>query len=219
MKSTVAALVFIFFSIQIFAQDTLIVFNNYKYKVGIKLISEESGNPSISNETFPVYNIGVQIIRRIKQSKFSFESGIYYTNRAFKNTYARTYISGQTYFAHEPEYYHYLNIPVNIRFDTKLLYYSIGFYGEHFLFNSTEHEENNDSAIYIGSIRKINVGVDFIIGLEKNINTDLNFFVEARTCNNLTSFILEYSSRDYPSFVNYGFAIGINYKIPNTQVK
>ena len=219
MKTTVAALVFIFYSNQLLAQDTLIVVNNHKYKVGIKLISEEAGDPSISNETFPVYNIGVQIIRRIKQSNFSFESGIYYTNRALENTYYRTYISGQKYFVREPNYYHYLNIPVNIRFDTKLLYYSFGFYGEHFLFTSTEHEENNDSAIYIGTIRKINFGVDFIIGLQKNMSNDLSFFVEARASNNLTSFLLEYSSRDFPSFVNYGFAIGINYKIPNIRVK
>jgi hypothetical protein len=57
------------------AQDTIIEYNNYKWKVGGKGIWEKSGNRNLTPSEYNVYNYGIQISRMINNSKFSVQSG------------------------------------------------------------------------------------------------------------------------------------------------
>ena len=51
------------------AQDTMLVANDYKYKIGIKLISERTGDKKYEDKNFHVFCGGIQVIRKIKNTK------------------------------------------------------------------------------------------------------------------------------------------------------
>lgn len=60
----------------VFAQDTLIIYNNYKWKIGGKLISERSESQN-SPTTIPVFSGGFQALYKLGSTKSSIESGVY----------------------------------------------------------------------------------------------------------------------------------------------
>ncbi|MBI4945719.1 MAG: outer membrane beta-barrel protein [Bacteroidetes bacterium] len=195
----------------IYAQDSIITSNNYKYKLGAKLIADKSGDIAISPFFYQVYCGGMQIIKRIKTSKMSLESGVYYYNKVYEN---RFYSNSHPVTLYLPFYYHYLNLPLSLRYDTKLFYFTAGGYVD-YLTSTTldpENKEYKDSIIDNGPNRKINLGIAFSVGLEKQISKQINFFVEGHLLQNFSSTKLGIHNI-LPSMENYGFAIGINYKM------
>lgn len=211
---------FIIFYNRMYAQDTLVNSNNYKYKIGTKFIPEKSCDLAISSNAYQVYSFGFQVIDRVKHSRFSFETGFYYYNRALDVTFSQVYV-GLTNFYSMPYYYHTVSLPVNVRYDTKLFYFTTGVYTDYLLSSHPQHELNSSNfinadsiKIYKGTDRKYNFGINIAVGLEKQINKYLNFFVEGCLLSNLTSTWLGKKVGTF-NLTNYGFSIGINYKILN----
>ncbi|MBI3502446.1 MAG: hypothetical protein HY063_11705 [Bacteroidetes bacterium] len=205
------------------SQDTIIVTDNYKFKIGGKFISEKSGDRAISPEMYPAYSGGIQIIDRIKKSNFSLESGLYYYNNVYENSYFipdTAFPFGRYYTL--PISYHNLSLPICLRYDTRLFYFSIGFYTD-YLFSTSVldgySKQGNGFIRDASADRKINFGTISAIGLEKQFTKQFSFFVEARLLQNILSTKVDAAHHlfpnhsTFPNIVNYGFALGLNYKI------
>lgn len=219
-KLTFLTLFTLLFSFPTFAQDTLIIAKNYKYKLGTKLFSDRS-TADYSDKSFSAFYGGLQIIKQIKNSKSSFESGIYY------NTKAREYIAEifcltcndptYHYFFYNV-YYHYLTIPVNYRFDTKSIYFSFGIFADYLLTRTTDDEYLLNVDKYYVADRKFFLGYNLNLGIEKSISYHLNIFAETRLAVTVSSaetnggFLTETGNLGV-SNVSYGFGMGINYKL------
>ncbi len=192
--------------------DTLITRSNYKYKIGVKGLYEKSV-ASFTPETKTVYNFGLQGIYRFGNSKSSLESGIYFFNKMIDAKYKDPVSSNSV--INEINYKN-IHIPVNYRLDTRIIYFSFGVYTD-YLFtikadNLVDYKEQNLED------RKYNFGINGSIGIEKPISPKITFFVEGEFSSNLTSSKKEHSffyfndTRAF-QFANYGFALGINYKL------
>lgn len=188
--------------------DTFIIANNYKFKIGVKGLFGETSS-SVTPETKPVYNFGLQGIYKIGKSKSSIESGLYYDTRSIDLYYKD--INSSVYFLNEITYKS-LHIPLNYRLDTRIIYFSLGFYVDYLFnikadniseYNLSKHKEHN-----VGRGNFI-IGYNGSIGLEKTISSQFCFFVEAVTSKDITPV----RNKDDLQLVNYGFAIGVNYKI------
>lgn len=184
--------------------DTLIVANNYKFKIGIKGLFEKSGVPNLTPETKPVYNFGIQGIYKIGNTKSSIETGVYHYTRSFDSQYKD--INSSYYILNEITY-RSIHIPINYRLDTRIIYFSLGFHTD-YIYNL---EADNFSEYIKNGFekKKITMGYNGSIGLEKNISPQFSFFVEAVSSVDITSI---HNKGDF-KLVNYGFAIGVNYKI------
>jgi hypothetical protein len=217
------ALLLVFFTGHSFAQDTLISATNYKYKFGAKLISERSGNLNDNKKTFPVGCFGFQVVRKIRNSKSAFESGIYLNTKAREYSIAFydplavfPYYSIYTY----DVYYYYLSIPVNFRVETRSIYFSIGAFADYLITRTTDVEQSISSDKYYGTDRKFLIGYNLNLGIEKAVTYRMNIFAEARSAVTVSSakindggFILNAGNLGN-SNINYGFALGVNYKLP-----
>ena len=196
-------LFFIFHFLQNKAQDTILVSNNFKYKIGAKFIGDMSGNLSLTPEMIPVYSGGFQFIKKLENSKSSFESGVYMISKAFA-LYQNT-IYGV---ALNRIYYRNISVPLNLRFDTKVFYISGGLFFDYLVGENNSYWKDNNSGL---DSRKLNFGFNINLGIEKSINKQLSLIIEGRYSYTLSS---SRPGRDleWPSFLNYGFALGLNYK-------
>ncbi len=221
-KITTVTFFTLLFSLQCFAQDTLIIAHNDRYKFGVKLISEQSGDYYYDDDGNHLFCFGFQVIRKIKQTKSSLESGIYFNTKArqygvqFTNNYPPPDIGYFTLTV----YHHYLSIPINYRLDTKTIYFAAGIFGDVPLYhNSRQYKEYVDSIANYGTDRNFYLGWNINFGMEKTISYKLDMFVEARIAVTVSSFKKEdggffmTSGNIGSSNVNYGFAVGMNYKL------
>lgn len=193
MKRTLKAIFFLTIVLlfnKSIAKDTLIIFNNYKYKVGSKLIFERSGDYYQTPDSYETFSYGLQLISKLGKTKSSIETGLYKITKALT--------------VHEKAlvFYNYLSIPINYRFDTKVFYISGGLYfdyltGKNVRFTNIPLMEN---------YRKFNVGYNIATGVEKIIDEELSLIVEGRLFSNLFA-------NKGGGFVNLGFALGVNYKL------
>jgi hypothetical protein len=202
------------------AQDTLIINNNYKWKIGGKFMHEKSSLSYNFVKTYNVNNFGVQIIRRTNNQKLFWESGIYKITRAMNEFYRITFINQYPTNFSSPSYYHHLNIPFNILYDTRVLYVSGGPYIEFLLQSTSEIKRFHSHEFEIMKLepvykRKFHVGLNLNAGVEKIINSHLNLFIEGRISQNLLSNNYGSSSYSRTKFINAGIGIGINYKFLN----
>lgn len=201
------------------AQDTILVNNNFKYKLGIKPCTEASADISqrinSTNIYWQAYRAGIQFIRKIKKSNSSIETGIYYTTKAkeysafhyFPYGYSRLIINS-----------YYLSVPINYRYDTKVIYVAGGLFCDYLIDHSDQYLINS---IYdYGVDRKFNVGYNFAIGVEKQINRTINFYVEGLLFHTVSwpkisdsHSLIEGNLKT--TYRNYGVAVGVNYKFLN----
>src|SRR5204863_6655363 len=99
--------------------------------------------------------------------------------------------------------------------DTKLIYVTAGAYFDYLINRSTSRNGDYERMVHYNSIdRKLNLGIIFTVGLEKQFTKTMSFFVEGRFLENVTS------SKENLDFIQTGFgyfnsgaAIGINYKL------
>ena len=203
----------------LFAQDTVVVYNNYKYKVGFKIIEEASWDDSWAGEYLAVTSFGFQLYKKINVPGFGIETGIGWLNKGNKYVYLR---DGKDYSA--SFYYHNLAIPLCFRVDTKTIYASVGALAEVLVYRS-RGELNYYPADSLGTIfpdRKFNLALMATIGIEKEISKTLTFFAEGRIVSDVTSSKTRYYNSnknifgDKPFFgdgyVNAGGAVGISYR-------
>ena len=190
------AFILVLISSSSFGQDTTIVYNNFKYKCGANFNINYSNDYSLVPDGSTVVSGGFQVVRKFKKSKSSIESGIYLMSKAV----------GQSY-DYNRVVYRNLDIPINYRYDTKVIYISVGIYLDYLLWK----EYNQLPPSYMPD-RILNIGYNLTLGIEKPINKHLNLLIDGHILNNIT-----HSKPDYklfaPSYTNYGFAIGINYKL------
>ena len=196
------------------AQDTIIVFNNFNYKIGLKFSSQGSADKSQFTNTY--YNVsggGIQLIRQINKSKFSLESGIYYSSKA--KPYHQQYYYYPNNYLNVIIIYSYLSLPINFRYDTKVVYVSGGVFFDYLVNKSNDYLIN--SIRDYGIDRKFNIGYNLTLGVEKQISSKINFFVEGVLNKTLSwakvtegHYLID--SNFKTTFNNYGVTVGLNYK-------
>ncbi len=198
------------------AQDTIIVNDNFTFKGGIKLCSEASADVTQHANTYHGVGCGgIQLIAKIKKSKSSIESGIYYTTKA-KN-YSPSYFFS---YSRMVVRYHYLSIPVNYRYDTKVIYLAGGVFFDYLLNCSSSY--SFDDIYNYGIDRKFNIGYNVAIGMEKQISRTINFYVEGLLLHTVSwpkvekgHGLIERNLKT--TFRNYGVGLGVNYKFLNKE--
>ena len=199
------------------AQDTIVVDNNYTFKIGIKPCAEASADITQRSNGYNTYwqawRVGVQFIRKIiKKSRSSIESGIYYTTKA-REYRAFYYPYG---YSNLIIYTDYLSIPINYRYDTKVIYVTGGIFVDYLVGHTSEY---NINSIYdYGIDRKLNVGYNIAVGVEKQITRQMNFFAEGILFHTVSwpkvsagHKLVE--SNFKTTYRNYGVAVGLNYKL------
>ena len=199
------------------AQDTIIVYNNFNYKIGLKFSSQGSADKSQFTKIY--YNVsegGIQLIRQINKSKFSLESGIYYSSKAkaYQSYYYRPYN-----YLNVLIIYNYLSLPINFRYDTKVLYVAGGVFFDYLVNKSNDYLIK--SIKDYGIDRKFNIGYNVSLGVEKQISSKINFFVEGVLFKTLSwpkvaegRFFIDSNLKT--TFNNYGVTVGLNYKFLNS---
>lgn len=107
-------------------------------------------------------------------------------------------------------------IPINYRYDSKVLYYFIGVFADYNVQMDTS-DPNYTIWQTLNYVRKFNFGINLGVGIEKPINKYFNILVETRCIFNESSLIgFRRDPIFEPSgFYNLGFAIGVNYKFLN----
>lgn len=217
MKKLLIIILFIFTSKILCAQfDTLFVYNNYRFKTGIKLLMQKS-QWTITPTSIPVYNYGIQGVYKLGNSKSSLESGIYSYKRKMEYPYINPSINAN--WMREITFTN-IHVPLKYRLDTKTIYFTIGVYGEYLLLTKADFLE--DYYQTSSKDRKFNMGYIYSLGFEKPISTHFCLFIEGTVSANLSSMkadddFLSYRSSRYEQIVNYGVALGINYKIPTKR--
>ncbi len=194
-------------------QDTIIVYNNFNYKIGLKFNPHLSADKSQkTNISYSVFGGGIQFIRQIKKSKSSIESGIFSSSKAK---------------AYKPYYYYpynysnviiicnYLSVPINYRYDTKIFYVTGGVFLDYLVSKSSDYLIN--SIKDYGVDRKFNIGYNVVLGVEKQISSKINFFVEGVLSQTLSwpkeaedHFIIDNNFKT--TYRNHGITVGVNYK-------
>jgi|GEM_PF-2346954 len=190
------------------AQDTIIVNNNFKYKIGIKLSNEGTSDIMYDgNHHWVVFGGGIQLIGKINKSGTSLETGIYYTTKA------RGYET--YYYDSRAVYTQYITVPFNLRYDSKVIYAGAGVFCD-YLVNRFSKYPINDIYNY-GDDRKFNIGFDLEIGVEKQISQAVNLYVEGKLFDTISSpkqgsssGLIQENFRT--SYRNYGISVGVNYK-------
>lgn len=209
---------FLLLNTSFFAQnDTLIVKNNYKWKIGVKGLIERS-DVYFTPEPTNVKNIGLQGIYRFNNTKSSIESGFYMVNRSFNIEYIiRTTNPKEPFFEKNKITQNNLHIPIKFRIDTKIMYFTMGFYGDILLNTETTRKEIYKEVF--GADRIFNMGMLAGIGLEKSIFYRYAIFVEYNYSRSLSpirkneNFFDFFQGDNYSYLVNYGIAFGVNVKI------
>ncbi len=198
------------FCFNLFSTDTISI-KNSGYRIGVKAIYEKSGNMTFSPYFYNTYNGGVQLIYVTKVKHLNFESGLYYTSKLlpfeFYDVNSNFPLLKETYWK-----YHFLEIPLNLRFDSKWFYLSSGFFVDIFLFKDYPKTINLERPSF--NDNKFNAGINHNVGFQKKIKKQFTFFFELRFSDSLFP-AYNYLNRDrfQVSFRNYGGSIGINYKI------
>ena len=192
------------FSTPLLAQnDTLIINNDYKFKIGVKGLVERSGIPSLAPANERVYNYGAVLSYKLGKSRSFIETGVFSFTRRFSGDYSR--ITQRN-----------IRIPLSYRLETKSIYFSVGFYGSYLIYKDTHAtlptylEKNKD--------RKINLGYSLSLGIEKNVSSNISVFIEFESLNDLTSAYINtrassFSFVDNDSYSTHGIAVGLYYKI------
>ena len=200
----------VFYSYNLNAQDTIIEFNNYKWKIGGKFIFEKSGDYSLAYDNSDVTSEGLQLVYKINETKSSLESGIYYLTKAHRYLYHQNINS---YGVIVPVRYKFISIPLMYRYDTRIFYFGGGLHLD-YLANVTSDNEYYLNLLDRGTERKFQLAAALTAGFEKSIYDYINIFFEGRFSNNLTSSKTE-AEFFKSSYTNYGFAFGLNFKVLN----
>ena len=202
MKKVIYILIIIMPLVGLAQNDTLIVTNNYKFKVGIKVMREETTTNYLKNKN---YNYGCQVIYKIGKSKSSIESGAYYYSRNTFGFYIDSVSSVSPIYYNEVVYLRKLHIPIKYRIDTKLIYFSIGVFSEYLIDIKTDDVAQKQLEANFKD-KDLYFGYTISVGFEKSISNQISLFFEGRYSSNITS-------QDIFVTPNTGFSVGINYKI------
>lgn len=203
-------------SLSIKGQDTL---SDFKFKIGLKYIPEHSSFHVLTDTTsYLVHNIGVPFIIRFGKSKSSIETGLYLINKKEVYLTNATYI----YYGYHFEFLEqnrlnlmFIRIPVNYRLETRIIYFSSGFCIDN-LIKITSASANSKIDIDEDSFgSRLKIGFNINIGIEKNLNNNLSFFIESRFSSDIPDsyFSPEIIYANGDPLQNFGFGIGFNYKI------
>ena len=211
----------------LFAQnDTLIINNDYRFKIGVKgllergifnIPSSEYMARDVSSESI-LFNYGVLVNYKLKNKYSSIESGIYFIKRASYYEFTSKSNNNILFLLVRKEYNN-IQFPLKYRIDTKFLYFSLGGYMEFLTSTSTKRADLfNNSLLINEKDRNFNLGVIASLGFEKAMTNNISIFFETNFSSNLTSFkqnesFWYFSKEPQNHLQNYGFGLGITYKI------
>lgn len=197
----ITLILFLAFSTPLFAQnDTLIVNNDYKFKIGVKGIVEETSYMVVVHKN---YNIGVQLIYKLINSNFSsIETGIYYYNRHHMALAKDPYLSANGLYPYyeAKAYSTRLHIPLQYRLNTKMVYFGIGAIGEYQINTIVDSKKKNINK------NKFEMGYIITAGFDKEILSNSSIFFELR----YSSIVQNNYLREHE---NIGIGLGLNIKL------
>ncbi|MBL0339897.1 MAG: hypothetical protein IPP71_02675 [Bacteroidetes bacterium] len=213
---------FVLFGSPVTGSDTLTIEKHPSIGIGIKLISERSGDYQIRDINFQVLYGGIQFLKYFKSSRSRFESGLYLNTKVKEFTFAYDgpdlFIS--LYRMENPVNYnfYYLTLPVNYRLETKLFYLSAGLTFDYLIHIYPESSEIiTDSLENFGNDRLFYLGYNLNLGINKTISKKFDIFMESRVAVTISTdkkdggFIMD-GGNIATSHINYGFAVGSTYK-------
>jgi len=201
----------------LFAQnDTLIINNDYRFKIGVKglmergvfdIPSSEYMARDVSSESI-LFNYGILVNYKLKNKYSSIESGIYLIKRA--NYYEFTFqTANNTSFLLVRKEYNNIHLPLKYRVDTKFLYFSLGGYAEYLVSTSTKRNDLfSNPLLKENADKNFNVGLTGSLGFEKNLTQLFSIFFEGEFSSNFT-----FLNKNQNRLQNYGFGLGITYKV------
>lgn len=205
------------FSTPLFAQnDTLIINNDYKWKIGVKglldrgiveLPSPSFGTRDISEQSI-LFNYGTQFIYNLPMKFASIETGILYITRI---SYYEFLFPLQTnvYSLYVRKTFNNIHLPLKFRIDTKFFYLTLGGYMEYLVSTSTNREDLfRNTVLEKEKYNPLNFGFTSSLGFEKHLTYTTSIFIEAVFSSNLT-YLNEHQHR----LQNYGLGMGLNFKI------
>ncbi len=201
-------------------QDTL---NDFKFKVGLKYIPEHTSYHVLTDTTsYLVNNFGIPFIIRFGKSKSSIELGVYLTNKK------EVYLTDETYTIYNFRYQYfeenklnllYFRIPFNYRLETRLIYLSSGFFIDNLIKATSASAKSRINVDEDSFGSRLKIGFNINLGIEKDFNENFSFFLESRFSSDIPS------SYFNPGIIylngepiqNFGFGIGVNYKIKSKK--
>lgn len=201
---------FLIFVCKVNAQDTLIINNNYKWKIGGKLILERSNDYSQSYQNSDVVSGGLQLIYNLETKLSQLESGVYLIQKA--NTYYSSANIGSQVLFLVPVKYNFLSIPLLYRVETRYIYFCGGITFDYLLKTSTQNDFYFHLIPFYGNDRIFQMQAGIQVGFEKYLSNQSSIFFEGRLYNNISSSKIE---DDFfrRSFTNYGIGTGLNFKL------
>jgi hypothetical protein len=200
----------IFYSSALHSFDTIST-NKNQIQLGAKIIYERSGYPQTSPKYNNVINGGFQYLYKPKYRFVNFESGLYFATKVLQLSYPNLmtppYEKEKIYW-----YYNFIELPLNVRFETKHFYFSSGLIIDYFLFKYNSAKKSNSSFNNKWNDTFFNLGVNHCIGIQKKIDKYKTVFFEIRYSDNYLQ------AYEYPKsyvtdigFVNYGCSLGFNF--------
>lgn len=173
------------FSTPLLAQnDTLIINDDYKWKIGVKGFVESS---SFFNDFKPTYfNYGIQGFYNISKNN-NIETGIYYIKRL-----SNMHLLSKNMFNTSIESYDVTKLFIPLCFNksvylTKMysLSLSVGGYWEYFLKDNFKLPENTFPPSHLYDMKSV-FGLTYNVGLERNIRENLSFLISCGINNNIS---------------------------------
>ena len=203
------------FSTPLLAQnDTLIINNDYKWKIGVKGILDRGivelppfGDRDISEERI-LFNYGGQFIYNLPIKFSSIEAGVFYIKRISYYEFSFQ-LQTNTNFLYVRKTFNNIHLPLKYRLDINFFYITIGGYMEYLISTSTNRDDLfNNTVLKDENYKPLNFGFTTSLGFEKNLTYTTSIFIEAGFSSNLT-YLNEHQHR----LQNYGLSMGLNFKI------
>lgn len=210
----IALIILLAFSTPLFAQnDTLIVNNDYKWKIGVKAMVERGnfidwGLPYDTSPNDLFYNFGLQLARKVSITNFSIETGIFSLRRGFYYPTKQSYTENPTdsILIQTRKTFKNIHVPFRVKYDLNFIYMSLGFHAD-ILYETNINDNTSFRNEHKNFENKISYGFNGNVGIEKNISNKFSTFIELEFSNNITTIW------EGTTLSNAGLAFGINYKI------
>ena len=163
------------------SQETIIPLRNFKVKVGAEYISEYSSKNFLNDSTsYRTNSFGLPVLIRFGKTKSSLETGVFYINKKekYELDYYHTYNWSHYYLKESLISFHYLRVPINYRFDSKLIYISAGLCIDNLLSMTNKSDTLDVKASFPD--RKFKLGANLKVGIEKDFAKHFSVFIDVR---------------------------------------
>ena len=165
------------------------------FTIGAKIYFDNSGNPGLNEYQLNVVNYEINLTQSIS-NHFGIQTGIHVVTKA-------------TVLVALPFYYHYISIPLGVKYQNRLFYSMAGVFVD---INYNQSSKKTYEFYNLPRIPKSNYGFYYGIGLEKEINRKVSLSFDFRE-------LVDFESKDKKrttwrfGMITYGFSFGVNIKM------